>query len=191
MRNMDKREKIMEVSLKLFAEHGFHRVSMDMIAGKADVAVGTIYIYFAGKDELIEELFLELENKIISALQKTRPAKRSIRNDFLSLMNNFIKYLIDHPLYFRYMEQYINSPFGIALRRDKFLGGQDKQDMLSHIFQDGIDKKLLKDLPVGALFSLTIAPLIFLLRDHILGFITLDKALINKITEACWDGIKR
>jgi hypothetical protein len=29
------------------------------------------------------------------------------------------------------------------------------------------------------------------MRDHILGLVMLDDALIRKITEACWDGIKR
>ena len=41
------------------------------------------------------------------------------------------------------------------------------------------------------LFSLAFGPLIFLMRDHILGFVTLDEALIKQITEACWDAIKR
>lgn len=65
----DKRSKIMQVALELLAEHGFHRVSMSMIAEKANVAVGTIYIYFAGKDELIDELYLDLKKKIVAALQ--------------------------------------------------------------------------------------------------------------------------
>jgi hypothetical protein len=29
------------------------------------------------------------------------------------------------------------------------------------------------------------------MRDHILGFVVLDEALINEATEACWDAIKR
>ena len=41
------------------------------------------------------------------------------------------------------------------------------------------------------LFSLAFGPLISLMRDHILGFVILDDPLIEQITEACWDAIKR
>jgi hypothetical protein len=46
-------------------------------------------------------------------------------------------------------------------------------------------------MPVNVLFSLFIAPLIFLARDHILGFVTLDEPLIRQTAEACWDAVKR
>jgi hypothetical protein len=50
---------------------------------------------------------------------------------------------------------------------------------------------VVKDMPVNVLFSLTIAPLIFLVRDHVLGFVNLDEALIRQTTEACWDAVRR
>jgi len=59
------------------------------------------------------------------------------------------------------------------------------------IFVEGIDKKILKDFPKTALFSIAFGPLISLMRDHILGFINLDENLIKQAAEACWDGIKR
>jgi len=46
-----------------------------MIAGKAKVAVGTIYLYFASKDVLITELFLELDKKIVAKLREGFPTE--------------------------------------------------------------------------------------------------------------------
>jgi len=33
--------------------------------------------------------------------------------------------------------------------------------------------------------------MIYAIRDHTLGFVVLDESLIRRITEACWDAIKR
>jgi hypothetical protein len=38
---------------------------------------------------------------------------------------------------------------------------------------------------------LAFGPLKAVARDHIIGFITLDDALIDRVMEASWDGIRR
>jgi hypothetical protein len=52
-------------------------------------------------------------------------------------------------------------------------------------------QQIFKKLPKTVLFSLALGPLIFPMRDQILGFVNLDEALISRPTEACWDAIKR
>ena len=191
MKDSDKREKIMQKALELFAEHGFHGVPMTMIATKADVAIGTIYLYFINKDSLIKELYLEMGKNIIETIRKGNHVDKPVRERFLNLTRMLIGYFISHPLHFRYFEQYINSPFGISMRRDELVGKSGNKDIAINIFEEGIAHKILKDLPMHVLFSLGFGSLIFLIRDHILGFVKLDKRTINKITEACWDCIKR
>ncbi|MCK9197203.1 MAG: TetR family transcriptional regulator [Syntrophales bacterium] len=191
MQCIDKRTEVMTVAMELLAENGFHRVPMSMIAARANVAVGTIYLYFAGKDELITELFKEVENKIATMVREGFPTEGPIRERFLYLTGKILRFLIDNPLSFRYIEQFMNSPYGISMRRDRFLDKTGRNDFFMALFEEAIADRVVKDIPVIALFSLTIAPLIFLVRDHILGFVTLDEALIRQTTEACWDAIKR
>ncbi|MBN1382174.1 MAG: TetR/AcrR family transcriptional regulator [Deltaproteobacteria bacterium] len=191
MKDSDKRGKIMQTALELFAEQGFHGVPMTMIAQKASVAIGTIYLYFTNKESLINEVFLEMEKTIIATIQDELPTNRPIRERFLHVTRVLIKYFINHPLQFRYMEQYMNSPFGISRRRDAVVGKYSNYEILSVIFEEGITHQILKDLPIGMLYSVGIGSLMFLIRDHILGFVTLDENSINQVTEACWDGIKR
>jgi len=59
------------------------------------------------------------------------------------------------------------------------------------LFEDGISRHVMKDLPMVILFALAFGPLLAVARDHILGFIVLDEILINRTVEACWDGIRR
>jgi AcrR family transcriptional regulator len=191
MKTSDKRADVMQAALGLIAEQGFHGAPMAEIAEKAGVAAGTIYRYFESKDVLITELHRELEDRIMASLQEGFPSGRPLRERFLYLNQRLLQYFIEHPLHFRYMEQYFNSPFGITMHRDRLLGKSGNNDILKVIFEEGISQQILKDLPVVVLFSLAFGPMIIMMRDHILGFITLDDKLIRQITEACWDAVKR
>ena len=191
MKTSEKRRDIMQAALELIAEQGFHRAPMAKIAEKAGVAAGTIYRYFASKDVLISELHRELEYRIMAVLQDGYPSGQPVRERFLYLIRELLRYLIANPLHFRYMEQFFNSPYGISMRRDKLLGKSGNNNILKVIFEEGISQQILKDFPVAVLFSLAFGPMIILMRDHILGFIVLDDSLIKQITEACWDAIKR
>ena len=191
MKTSDKRNDVMQAALGLIAERGFHGAPMAEIAEKAGVAAGTIYRYFESKDVLINELHRELEDKIMAVLQEGYPSVRPLRERFLYLIRELLRYFITNPLHFRYMEQYFNSPYGISMHRDRLLGKSGNQDILMDIFEKGINQQVLKEFPKAVLFSLAFGPLIPLMRDHILCFIVLDETLIEQITEACWDAIKR
>jgi AcrR family transcriptional regulator len=182
MKKSDKRDDIIRVSLELIAEHGFHGAPMAMIAEKAGVGAGTIYRYFENKDALIKALHREVEKKVIAALTEGYSDEKSIRERFIYLCSMLLKYFVSHPLYFRFLEQYYNSPYGVSLRRDKILRKSDNRDIFTDLFEQGTARQAMKDLPLPVLIALA--------RDHTLGLLELDDALIIKSVEACWDGIK-
>jgi len=191
MKDSDKRGEIIQAALELIAEHGFHGAPMAMIADKAGVGAGTIYRYFENKDVLITELYRKLEEKIMAALQEGYSVEKPLRERFLHLGTALLRYFIANPLYFRYMEQYYNSPYGASMRRDRLLGKSDNRDIFKNLFEQGISQQVLKDLPILVLFALAFGPMFALARDHILGFAILDDTVIVQSIEACWDGIKR
>ncbi len=191
MKISDKRSDIMQAALDLICDQGFHGAPMAEIAEKAGVAAGTIYLYFENKEVLIRELHRELEEKIRATLRDGYPTEQPLRERFLYLIRALFRYFIANPLHFRYMEQYFSSPYGISMRRDKLLGKSGNHDILMDIFEQGIKQLILKEFPKSVLFSLAFGPLILLMRDHILGFVILDDSLLQQITDACWDTIKR
>jgi TetR/AcrR family fatty acid metabolism transcriptional regulator len=62
--NNDKRERILKAATQIFAQHGFYKSTISQIARQANVADGTIYLYFKNKDDLLICLFEEEMNKI-------------------------------------------------------------------------------------------------------------------------------
>jgi len=57
---MDKRDKILEVMLRLIKEQGIQATPMAQVAKEAGVAAGTIYHHFASKEQLVNELYLKV-----------------------------------------------------------------------------------------------------------------------------------
>ncbi|MER6373371.1 TetR/AcrR family transcriptional regulator [Streptomyces mirabilis] len=49
----DKRERIMTAARELFVEHGVDKVTTQQVARRADVAIGTLYLYASTKAELL------------------------------------------------------------------------------------------------------------------------------------------
>jgi TetR/AcrR family fatty acid metabolism transcriptional regulator len=65
-RTTDKRARIMDAAIKVFAERGFHIATVAEIAKAAGVADGTIYLYFKGKDDLLLRLFDEKMTQLLA-----------------------------------------------------------------------------------------------------------------------------
>ncbi len=190
MERSDKREAVMQAALELVGENGFHGSPMAMIAARAGVAAGTIYRYFESKDLLIRETYGCLEKQIIASVKAEYPHDGPIREQYLHVCQRLFSYFLASPLEFRFIEQFHNSPYGIACRRDKMIGKKEK-DLITELFEEGQAQQLLKELPLPVFFALTFGPLCDLCRDHILQFIVLDKQLIARTAEACWDAVKR
>lgn len=191
MAKHDKRDEIVRAALELIAEHGFHGSPMAMIAERAGVGAGTIYRYFENKEVMITELFRELEERSYPLIKEGYASDKPLRERFLHLNTALVYYFIENSLDFRFIEQFFNSPYGVAHRRDKLLGTKEGCDVFKELFEDGISRQVMKDLPLVILFDLAFGPILAVARDHILGFIVLDDALIARTVEACWDAIKR
>ena len=65
----DKRERILKAATQVFAQHGFYKSKISEIARRADVADGTIYLYFKNKDDLLISLFEDEMSKIIQNMK--------------------------------------------------------------------------------------------------------------------------
>src|SRR5208337_5359628 len=52
-------QAILTAAAKVFARHGLEGATIEMVAREAEVAVGTIYLYFSSRDDLYLNLMAE------------------------------------------------------------------------------------------------------------------------------------
>ena len=52
----EKRDRIFEAAVEVFAGKGYHRATMDEIAARAGIAKGSLYRHFKSKEELLRQL---------------------------------------------------------------------------------------------------------------------------------------
>jgi len=190
MSKPEKRNEIIGAALELIAEHGFHGAPMAMIAKKAKVAAGTIYLFFESKDDLITETFACMEGHMLMSVMSHYPEGRPIRERFLHVCKKLVNYFLVSPMEFRFIEQFYNSPYGVACRRDRLLGKKDKH-IITDLFEEGRQQQIIKNLPQPILIALTFGPLIEICRNHILEYFELDEFIIDQTVEACWDAVRR
>jgi AcrR family transcriptional regulator len=65
---IDKRRTILDAAVRVFARQGFHRCRVSDIADEAGVAYGLVYHYFDTKEEILDTLFLERWELLLSAI---------------------------------------------------------------------------------------------------------------------------
>ena len=183
-----KRDSIIKAALDLIAEHGFHQSPTLLIARRARVGIGTIYRYFENKDVLIEEVFNTIwkKNLSVEALEK-KLEKAPLREKFIQINKAILTYYIQNPNEFKFLEQYFNSPYGLNRVRSEGFFDDDPTQVILKLAKE---QQMVKDLPLDLLALVSYAPIPFLARDHVGGFITLDEDMIHAIAVACWDAIK-
>lgn len=66
----DKRERILEAAIRVFAQGGFYATRVSDIAREAGVADGTIYLYFDNKDDVLISIFQDRIGKLVDVLRQ-------------------------------------------------------------------------------------------------------------------------
>jgi AcrR family transcriptional regulator len=70
----DKRKRILDAAVRVFAEHGYHGARVGDIAKDAGVAHGLLYHYFASKDDVLRTIFVENWGELIARFRAVEAA---------------------------------------------------------------------------------------------------------------------
>ncbi len=83
-------EQILDAAVQLFSEKGFHRTTTRDIAELADVAEGTLYNYFANKDDLLFGIMQRLTHSMtFDALHTEAQPSADVRLHFVRMLQTY------------------------------------------------------------------------------------------------------
>lgn len=94
---MDKKELIRLSAAEVIAEVGYYKTNVRMIAKKAGIAVGTIYLYFNTKEEIVDSIFQIEHDKRIRYLKSLQERELPIKEVIQSFLDFHFKELKENP----------------------------------------------------------------------------------------------
>ena len=172
MFKLDKKEQIIEIAERLFAEQGFEAISVREIARAAGVNIAMISYYFGSKEKLYEEI---IRRKLIS-FETIKHIDESYESNFdkLAFISNII---IDSFFQNRYFQVIIFREMSLNQRThmaDFLIEHMQRNfEFITGIVKKGIRKKEFKNVDV----DLTVMSLFAIIRMY-----TTSGMMICKIT---------
>ena len=136
---MSTKNTILETAIKLFANYGYHKTTMKMIAEKSDISKGTLYWHFSSKKELFMGIIQSRLKKYFSFLEE-------IKNDSnltcYQKVKKILEYRIDifkeRPSLFKEItsnQENIDQDFKEKMKKNK----QRHIELIEDIFVEGVE----------------------------------------------------
>jgi TetR/AcrR family transcriptional regulator, repressor of fatR-cypB operon len=183
-----KRDQIISATRDLILENGLQDISMSQIAQRAEVGMGTIYNYFASKEDLVYRLYYETKAAMSQYVLGNYDRDQPVVVRFLQILTRIAHYGVQYPNEFRLVEILSKVPF--IQEQTKHIE-QPLTATFQQIFVDAQHQQLLKDMPLTMIELLISGALYTLIEAHVTGQIRLNDALIQQTVSACWDAVKR
>lgn len=179
----DKRRKLLDAALRVFAARGYDGTSVPEVAKAADVAVGSLYHYFRDKEALVNEVYRDAKLRLRAALLEdlreydlAKPAEA--RAWFGDLWRRLAEFASAQPDAFRFLEMQDHAPYLDAKSR------QVELSVLLPLYSSG--KKLARDAPVDVMIALLWGAFVGLVKASRLGYLRLDDKNLAHARDACW-----
>lgn len=93
----ERRRRVLDAALALAARGGFDAVQMRDVANEADVALGTVYRYFASKERLLLEANVEGVDDLARRLQDQPPKGATPAERVIDVLRRANRSLLRHP----------------------------------------------------------------------------------------------
>ena len=178
---------LFEATVKLVNEIGFASSSVSKIAREAGVSPATIYVYYKNKEDLLVSTYLEIKQSLSRALLKDFSDRLPIRDIFRNVWFNMFQYIADNLEYFKFAEQFSNSPYSSLVNREEV---EQYFDPLSKVMQTGIEQKIIKNVHPDILKAFIYYPIAVLANPSLCQNFELNAENIEFAFTLAWDAIK-
>lgn len=180
-----KAREILSAAIHVVADHGIAGLSMETVARRAGVGTGTLYVYHASKEALIEAAYLAIKADLAAAV--FREDNLPMRPAFLRMAGAYLDYAVEHAAEAAFIEQVRHSAF--LSERTRQAGEQDARAMLS-LLERGKREGLLKPLANTLMISFLHGALRELAWSLASAPASQRADLRDRLAILCWDALK-
>ena len=106
-------------------------------------------------------MFREILNKTEQQVVESFPKDMALRERLLRVLGNLLRYFLEHPNEFKFMEQYHFSPFS-----ERESEGSEGKHEIQRLLLQAREQQIIKDAPMLVLESLVFGPITSLAKEH-------------------------
>jgi AcrR family transcriptional regulator len=139
-----RRQDLLLAARNVFAENGFRRATVDEIARRAEVAKGTIYLYFETKEAILAELVLQALAELSAELERANDGCSVLHPDekLRAMAGAYLAFAQRSPDYYRLINAFDHGDFEEGVsgeRRQQILIESTRTlDLVSQAIADGM-----------------------------------------------------
>ncbi len=144
-RSPEKRQALLQSAVRAIAEAGLG-ASTASIAKGAGLAEGTMFTYFSSKEELFNELYVELKSDVYRRIHAGFPHEAALRERVRHVWTEYLRWAMEKPEERRVSVLLNLSPIISAATRERI--GAERGEVTQAIGELG-ERGAFKDLPAG------------------------------------------
>lgn len=112
MRKKDENKEIAirEKAMEMIVMEGFDGLSMQKLAKAANISASTIYIYFKNREDLLNQLFIEVQQTFSDVALAGFSPDLSFEEGLWLQWKNRLRFILKYPVHYQFYEQFRNSP---------------------------------------------------------------------------------
>ncbi|NRT15416.1 AcrR family transcriptional regulator [Flavobacterium sp. 28A] len=186
-KSKDKRTALLKATLGLVNNGGIQSASMAKVAKIANVSPATIYLYFESKQDLVNQLYLDVKTTFAKAAFKEYKPENPVKESFEKIWLAMADYKLNYKEDASFLSQCDNTPMIDEVTRQK---GLKEMVPLFDLWEQGKKYGIIKNISPYLLYAYTVYPMSFLMNMESRGVCPLDREIINEALQAAWDSIR-
>lgn len=183
-----KKNAILAAALELFALAGFAATPVPRIAERAGVGAGTIYRYFASKEDLLNELYRHWKEIFFHYMTDDLPAQAGSEAKFRHLYRGLVRFEQEHPLAFAFLEFHHHEP---NLDEDNQRRERELYDFVFEYTGEAVRSGAIRALPGEAVIALVFGGFTALVKARRAGRLAFDEGLLREMEDCCWAALRK
>ena len=184
----EKELKIMDASIKLFVERGFHGTSTAEIAKTAGVATGTLFHYFKTKEELINRLYVYTKENMLNEISEQYDHKKTFKENIKPLWLKLVYFGINEHYKFQFILTFHCSPYITSLTREQI---ETYTESMLGIYKNGIEKQKIKEISFEMVLDYFWGNIVTAVIHFGKYPENLNEKNLDVVFELFWDGISK
>lgn len=168
VRDIDKEKMVIETAIAQIVEEGFQGFSMNKLAKACSISVGTLYIYYKDKDDLIQKIGGSMALKFFSSTVKNFSPDMSFEEGLWKQWENRSSFAMTYPKEVAFFEIIKHSPHGQIIL-DSIKEFADFRAIMNQFIDNALRNKELIPMTFEAFWCVAYGPLYTLLNMHAEG----------------------